>query len=48
MDEKVDKRNIFRYTFCEEDGEVVTVLNEQYLKQLFNSDRLIFEETEHR
>lgn len=46
--EVIRKEDIFHYTYIDENGDTVTVLNEQFLKNLFNCNELVFEEKEHK
>lgn len=44
----INKNDIFNYSFYDDEHKLVTVLNEDKLKQIFNADRIIFNEIEHR
>ncbi len=40
----VDKKDLFKYSFYNEDGEVTTVLNVEKLKQILGTDVILLEE----
>lgn len=46
--EKINKKDIFNYTFYDDDKRLCVVLNQDYLKQLFEADIIMLEETEHK
>ena len=46
--EKINKKDIFNYTFYNEDNKLCVVLNQEYLKKLFNADIVLLEEIGHK
>lgn len=44
MENQVNKNNIFKYSFYDENQKLVVVLDEEYLKELFKADYLVFKE----
>ena len=46
--EKVNKVDLFQYTFCDNNGKLNVVLNVEYIKKLFDADIVLLEETEHK
>lgn len=46
--EKINKKDIFNYTFYDDNKKLCVVLNQEYLKQLFEADIILLEETEHK
>ena len=46
--EKINKKDIFNYTFYDDNKKLCVVLNQEYLKQLFEVDIILLEETEHK
>lgn len=47
MDNKINKDDILSYGYYDESGKYVAVINRQKLKEIFNADRVIFEEIYH-
>lgn len=45
---KVNKLDLFNYTFYDDNQRLCVVLNKEYLKELFNADIIMLEETEHK
>lgn len=45
FDEKISKRDLFKYSFYQDNGKLAVVLDEEYLKELFNADELLFKES---
>ena len=46
--DEIKLEDILNYSFYDEEHKLTVVLNREKLKQLFNADRIIFEEIEHR
>lgn len=46
--EKVNKVDLFQYTFFDNSGKLNVVLNVEYIKKLFDADIVLLEETEHK
>ena len=46
--EKINKEDLFHYTFYDSNHSLNVVLNVDYIKKLFNADNVLLEETEHR
>jgi hypothetical protein len=44
-DETVNKLDLFQYTFYDESGNLVVVLDQEFIKKLFNADVILLEET---
>lgn len=44
FNETVSKKDLFKYSFYQENGKLAVVLDEEYLKKLFNADELLFKE----
>lgn len=42
--ELIKKSEIFKYTYYDDTGKLVVVLNEDYIKQLFKADVVTFNE----
>lgn len=42
--EDIKREDILEYSYCEEDGSKITVLNEDYLKRYFNANKVVFKE----
>lgn len=47
-DEKINKKDLFQYTFYDNNHSLNVVLNVEYIKKLFNADIVLLEETEHK
>lgn len=47
-DETIKKLDLLDYSFYDDNNKLVTVLNEQLLKDIFKSDIILLKETEHR
>lgn len=43
-----DKSNLLNYSFYDESGELVVVLNNEYIKELFGANKILLDEKEHR
>ena len=46
--EKIDKSKLFDYTFYDDDKRLCVVLNQEYIKQIFNADIVLLEEFGHK
>lgn len=44
----IEKSNLFQYTFYDEGHKLNVVLNEDYIKEIFEADIVLLDETEHR
>lgn len=44
-EEKINKSELFKYSFYEENGKYIVVLNKDNIKKMFNADDVIWEET---
>ena len=44
MEDTIEKSDLFRYTFYNDSGEYVAVLNADKIKELLGVDVLVFEE----
>lgn len=48
LSDKITLDDIFDYSFYDDNKKYVVKLNESKLKELFEADEIIFEETEHK
>ena len=46
--DKINKKDLFQYTFYDANHKLNVVLNVDYIKKLFNADIVLLEETEHK
>lgn len=46
--EKIDKSKLFNYTFYDEDKKLCVVLNQEFIKQIFNADIVLLDEIGHK
>ena len=46
--EKIDKSKLFNYTFYDDDKRLCVVLNQEYIKQIFNAVIVLLEEFGHK
>lgn len=46
--ENIEKDKLFSYTFYNEQSQLVVVLNEEYIKKIYNADVVLLNETEHK
>lgn len=44
----IKRSDLFEYTYYEENGTLIGVLNKSKLKELLGVDKVILEETEHK
>ena len=44
----IDKNNLFQYTFYDESHKLNVVLDEDYIKEVFEADIVLLKETEHK
>lgn len=47
-DDKIEKKDLFHYTFHDDSGNLCVVLNVENIKKMFNADIVLLEENEHR
>lgn len=45
---KIDKKDIFQYSFYDDEHKLNVVLNEEYIKEIFDADIVLLKETEHK
>lgn len=46
--EKINKSDIFQYTFYDDNHKLNVVLNVDYIKKLFSADNVLLEDNEHK
>lgn len=46
--EKINKSDIFQYTFYDDSHKLNVVLNVDYIKKLFGADIVLLEDNEHK
>ena len=46
--EKIDKKDLFNYTFYDDSHRLCVVLNTDKLKEIFNADIILLEEIGHK
>lgn len=44
----IEKSNLFQYTFYDEGHKLNVVLDEDYIKEIFEADIVLLKETEHK
>ena len=48
MENEITKESLLKYSFYDDDNRLNVVINEEFLKKLFNADTILLNEYEHR
>lgn len=47
-EEKLNKRDIFKYGYYDDSGKYIIVLNEEYLKKYFEADIITLKDSDYK
>ena len=48
MGNEITRENLLKYSFYDDDNKLNVVINEEFLKKLFNADTILLNEYEHK